>query len=110
MRSWIVTVAIEKDGDDDEEYRHVTNAVAVADQIEAVQLTIEDNGANAAMLNFALEPEMLQSLGLRPGGLIVLHDGEIDPITLRPRHRPHVSIAFNGVGLMTCLSGSCNST
>ncbi|WP_456855007.1 hypothetical protein [Bradyrhizobium sp. USDA 4501] len=50
-----MTVAIEKDGDDDEEYRHVTNAVAVADQIEAVQLTIEDNGANAAMLNFYLK-------------------------------------------------------
>ncbi|WP_456779845.1 hypothetical protein [Bradyrhizobium sp. USDA 3315] len=81
-----MTVAIEMDGEDDEEYRPVTYAVAVADQIGAVQLTIEDNGANAAMLNFPLGPEMLQSLGLRPGGLIILHDSEIDPITLRPRH------------------------
>ncbi|WP_456854835.1 hypothetical protein [Bradyrhizobium sp. USDA 4501] len=81
-----MTVAIKKDGDDDEECRQVTYAVAIADQIEAVQLTIEDSGANAAMLNFPLGPEMLQSLGLRPGKLIILHDSEIDPITLRPRH------------------------
>ncbi|WFU54506.1 hypothetical protein QA639_33590 [Bradyrhizobium pachyrhizi] len=80
-----MTVAIKKDGDDDEECRQVTYAV-VADQIEAVQLTIEDSGANAAMLNFPLGPEMLQSLGLRPGELIILHDSEIDPITLHPRH------------------------
>ncbi|MCA1398953.1 hypothetical protein I6F38_22230 [Bradyrhizobium sp. BRP56] len=45
QQDWIVTVAIKKDGDDDEEYRQVTYAAAVADSIQAVQLTIEDSGA-----------------------------------------------------------------
>ncbi|WP_085967262.1 hypothetical protein [Bradyrhizobium elkanii] len=86
QQDWIVTVAIKKDVDDDEEYRQVTYAAAVADSIQAVQLTIEDSGANAPMLNFPLGPEMLQRLGLRPGELTILHDSVIDPITLRPRH------------------------
>ncbi|MCP1758815.1 MULTISPECIES: hypothetical protein [Bradyrhizobium] len=55
QQDWIVTVAIKKDGDDDEEYRQVTYAAAVADSIQAVQLTIEDSGANAPMLNFPLD-------------------------------------------------------
>ncbi|MCP1846775.1 MULTISPECIES: hypothetical protein [unclassified Bradyrhizobium] len=78
-----MTVAIKKDGE--EEYRHITYAVAVVDQIEAVQLAIEDSDANAAMVNCPIEEELLQQLDVRPGELIVVHDDEIDPITSQPR-------------------------
>ncbi|MGY3530856.1 MULTISPECIES: hypothetical protein [Bradyrhizobium] len=83
MRGWLVTVAIKQDGD--EEYRHMTYAVAVADPSEAVHLPIEDSGANAAMLNCPIEAGMLQSLGLEPGELIMIHDDKVDPIPPRPR-------------------------
>ncbi|PDT73945.1 hypothetical protein CO675_27510 [Bradyrhizobium sp. C9] len=84
MDGWLVTVAISKeDSDDDEEVRHVTYAVAVADPAEAVKLIISDSGVKAAMLNCPLEAGMLQSLGLEPGELIVIYDDAIDPIITR---------------------------
>ncbi|MEY9493780.1 carbonic anhydrase [Bradyrhizobium elkanii] len=86
MGGWLVTVAIFKeDSDDDEELRHVTYAVAVADPTEAVKLTMKDCGAKAAMLNCPLEKEQLQRLGVEPGKLIAIHDDAIDPIITRPR-------------------------
>ncbi|MHC2338183.1 hypothetical protein ACVIW0_007472 [Bradyrhizobium sp. USDA 4454] len=86
MDGWIVTVALfKKDSDDDEEYRHVTYVVAVADPSEAVRRTVADCGAKAAMLNCPIEKEQLQRLGLEPGELMAIHDDEIDPIPLRPR-------------------------
>ncbi|MGY2983808.1 hypothetical protein [Bradyrhizobium sp. USDA 4508] len=87
MDGWLVTVAIKEDGDDDDddEHRHITYAVAVADQRKAVKLALKDSGAKAAMVNCPLEDGMLQTLGLEPGELIVVHDDEIDPITVRPR-------------------------
>nr|QIG99681.1 hypothetical protein G6P99_38905 [Bradyrhizobium sp. 6(2017)] len=83
---WIVTVAIfKKDRDDDEDFRHVTYAVAVTDLAEAVKLTLKDCGAKAAMLNCPIEKEQLQRLGVEPGELIAIHDDEVDPIIPRPR-------------------------
>ncbi|WP_375779340.1 hypothetical protein ACE103_10480 [Bradyrhizobium sp. ma5] len=87
MGGWIVTVAIFKEDSDDEEFRHVTYAVAVANPKEAVKLTLKDSGAKAAMLNGPIEEQQLQRLGVEPGELIVVHDDEIDPIISRPR--PH---------------------
>ncbi len=37
------------------------------------------------MVNCPLEDGMLQTFGLEPGEFIVVHDDEIDPITMRPR-------------------------
>ncbi|MGY3530838.1 hypothetical protein ACVILK_005373 [Bradyrhizobium embrapense] len=84
MDGWLVTVAIKED-DEDDEYRHITYAVAVADQRKAVKLALKDSGAKAVMVNCPLENGMLQTLGLEPGELIVVHDDEIDPIHGRPR-------------------------
>ncbi|WP_198400372.1 hypothetical protein [Bradyrhizobium pachyrhizi] len=58
MDGWIVTVAIEQDGDDDA-FRHVTYAVATADPAEAVKLSLKNSSAKAAMLNCALEQNQL---------------------------------------------------
>nr|QIG95497.1 hypothetical protein G6P99_25905 [Bradyrhizobium sp. 6(2017)] len=85
MDGWMVTVAIFKEDSDDEEFRHITYAVAVTDPAEAVKLTLKDCGAKAAMLNCPLEEEQLQRLGVEPGKLIVIHDDEIDPIISHPR-------------------------
>ncbi|WP_244978735.1 hypothetical protein [Bradyrhizobium pachyrhizi] len=84
MEGWMVTVAIEEDGDD-EAFRHVTYAVATDDPAEAVKLSLKDSGAKAAMVNCPLEEEQLQRLGLQPGELIALHRDEVDPIIPRPR-------------------------
>ncbi len=85
MDGRFVTVAIKEGGDDDDEHRHITYAVAVADQRKAVKLALKDSGAKAAVVNCPVEDGMLQTLGLETGELIVVHDDEIDPITVRPR-------------------------
>ncbi|MEH2708391.1 hypothetical protein DXU06_27235 [Bradyrhizobium elkanii] len=88
MHGWLVTVAVFKeDGDDDEEFRHITYVVAAADPAEAVKLTVKDSGAKAAILNCPIEEEQLLRLGVKPGELLVIHDGEFDPII--SRHRRH---------------------
>ncbi|MGY4403914.1 hypothetical protein [Bradyrhizobium sp. USDA 3315] len=85
MDGWIITVALFKEGGDDEEYRHITYAVAVADPAEAVRMIIEDSGAKAAMLNCPIEERQLQKLGVKPGEFMVVHDEDIGPIISRPR-------------------------
>lgn len=88
MDGWMVTAAVFKeDGDDDEEFRHITYVVAAADPAEAVKLTVKDSGAKAAILNCPIEEEQLLRLGVKPGELLVIHDGEFDPII--SRHRRH---------------------
>ncbi|WP_166298592.1 hypothetical protein [Bradyrhizobium sp. 2S1] len=87
MDGWLVTVAIKEDGDDDDDgYRHITYAVAVANPSKAAKLAMRDSVAKGAVLNRPLEAGMLQSLGLEAGELAVVHDDDIDPITSRPRH------------------------
>jgi hypothetical protein len=81
MDGWMVTAAVFKeDGDDDEEFRHITYVVAVADPAEVVRMTIAKCGAKAAMLNCPIEEEQLRRLGMKPGELLVVHDDEISPI------------------------------
>ncbi|MGY4403768.1 hypothetical protein ACVIYL_004571 [Bradyrhizobium sp. USDA 3315] len=75
MDGWLVTAAVFKEDGDDEEFRHVVYAVAVADPAEAVRMTIADCGARAGMLNCPLQKKQLQKLGLEPGELIAIHDG-----------------------------------
>ena len=88
MDGWIVTVAVFKEEvDDDEAFRHITYVVAVADPAEAMRMTLADCGAKAAMLNCPIEEEQLLRLGVKPGELLVIHDGEFDPII--SRHRRH---------------------
>ncbi|MCA6104058.1 hypothetical protein J6525_37420 [Bradyrhizobium sp. WSM 4400] len=85
MDGWIVTVALSRKGGDDEEYRHITYAVAVADPGEAAKMIIEDSGAKAAMLNCPIEEGQLQMLGVKPGEFIVVSDEEVGPIISRPK-------------------------
>ncbi|MGY3530808.1 MULTISPECIES: hypothetical protein [Bradyrhizobium] len=88
MDGWILTVAVPKEDGDDDEFRHITYVVAVADPAEAVKMTIAESGAKAAMLNCPIEEEQLQRLGVKPGRLMVVHDEQIDPLMSR-RRRHH---------------------
>ncbi|UGY20864.1 MULTISPECIES: hypothetical protein [Bradyrhizobium] len=47
MDGWIVTVAVFKEGADDEEFKHITYAVAVADPSEAARMTILQTAAQS---------------------------------------------------------------
>lgn len=88
MDGWLVTVAVFKeDSDDDEEYKHVTYAVAVSDPTDAVKLSVKDSGAKAAMLNCPMDEEQLKRFGLKPGELIAIHDNEMEPV---PPSRPRL--------------------
>ncbi len=50
MDGWLVTAAVFKEDGDDDEFRHVVYAVAVADPAEAVRMTIADCGARPECL------------------------------------------------------------
>ncbi|UGY25625.1 MULTISPECIES: hypothetical protein [Bradyrhizobium] len=86
MDGWIVTVSVLKeDGHDDEDFRHITYVVALADPADAVRMTIAECGAKAAMLTCPIDEKQLPRPGLKPGELLVVQDDEINPIISRPR-------------------------
>ncbi|MGY4403803.1 hypothetical protein ACVIYL_004606 [Bradyrhizobium sp. USDA 3315] len=101
MDGWIITVAVFNERGDDEEFRHITYVVAVADPGEAVRMTIAESGAKAAMLNCPIEEEQLQRIGVKPGDLKVVHDTGL----IQSSHAIGVIssrlISFNRVGSTT---------